>query len=123
MTVEQLRPVIDRMTANLRVFASTVQHFTSLVEQDVSPVTPNVRWWRWNGEPRGQRSWELLRTRDGVWIGFPAGHVAHPPLYAQAYRNASGAIIESVDGFGGFVMPPELPFAETFEEALCSTAT
>jgi hypothetical protein len=111
--------IVARMSRNLREFAGTVGFFTAMVEQEC-PLNRKIRWWRWNGEPRGKQSWDIVRTIDGTWMGWPSGNVVHPPLYAQAYPNARRNIILSVDEFGGFVVPPELPYAKTFETSLCT---
>jgi hypothetical protein len=108
--------VVGRMTESLRVFVAALVEFENLEEQEVpAPVfgdTRLVRWWRGRG-------WDLLRTADGVWLGFPYGSVVHPPFYAQLYPKMSGSIIAEVDTFKGFVLPRELPFSAVFEDKLC----
>ncbi len=108
--------IVGRMSENLHVFVAAVVEFESLEEQEVPAAvlgdTRRVRWWRAGG-------WDLLRTADGVWLGFPCGSVVHPPFYAQLYPKISGDIIAEVDAFKGFVFPRELPFSSVFEARLC----
>jgi hypothetical protein len=118
------RAMVDRMTARLRDFGTDVKHFTALAEQDVPDIAfgapGKIRWWRWNGLPYGKTGWDVLRTTDGHWLGWSVGKVAHPPFFAQVFPRSRGTIIASIDGFGGFVLPPQLPQALVFEKALCA---
>jgi hypothetical protein len=112
--------MVDVMLIHFRTFAVEVGDIARLVEQDCPDTgfgpTGVIRWWRGEG-------WDLVRAADGTWMGWPMGEVTHPPLYAQVYPNTKAEIIAAVGGFGGFVLPPQMPYAARFEEALCHGAS
>lgn len=98
-----------KSTAGLERFGAAVGVFSTLIEQPKAVLSPEVRWWRGKG-------WDLVRTKDGHWLGFPEGKVQYPPLFAMASVSEPAQVFRYViEDLSGFVSFGGHPHGNVFE--------